>query len=387
MFAAPMASPLALPAEARRILELARRDRGAARSALAALPLDQQVELVCRTPVARRGELLDLAPEPEALVPALPEAELCFTLKAVGLSESAWLLEHATPEQLTTCVDLDAWKGDAPDRGALAAWLEAFAEAGEDTLLRAARSLDPELLVLELTQRAEVFAKPGGDDDWQPPDGAQTLEGVFWLRSRGDGDDLAALMELLEVLFREDYWFYFRLMQGAIWEVESETELWAERWREGRLQDLGFPPLDEALPIYAHLPRERLDALPEEARALDVEAWRLPVFAPQLPLVPDARQLVFRAGAELGAEERAAFLYALLGLANKVAVSQRMRLSDAASMPAAIERAAELASAGLAYLAERHARSAVELLRRVRLEHLFRVGANLRGERPAPPPA
>jgi hypothetical protein len=111
------------------------------------------------------------------------------------------------------------------------------------------------------------------------------------------------------------------------------------------------------------------------------------VFAPQLPLAPDARQLVFRAAADLEADERAAFLYALLGLANKVAVAGGMPLSDAASMPAAIERAAELASAGLAQLAERHARAPVELLRRVRLEHLFRIGANLRGERPAPRPA
>ena len=117
MFAAPMASLPALPAEARRILELARSDRGAATAAMAALPLDQQVELVCRTPVTRRGELIELAPEPEALVPALPEAELCFTLKAIGLEESAWLIEHATPEQLTTCVDLDAWKGDVPPKG------------------------------------------------------------------------------------------------------------------------------------------------------------------------------------------------------------------------------------------------------------------------------
>jgi hypothetical protein len=379
-----MASTPALPAEARRILELARRDRSAARDAVAALPLEQQVELVCRTPVTRRGELLDLVPEPEALVPALPEAELVFTLKAIGLEESSWLLEHATPEQLTTCVDLDAWKGEQPDRAALAAWLDAFAEAGEETLVRAARALDPELLVLELVQRAEVFAKPGGDDDWQPPDGAHTIEGVFYLRARGDYDDLASVLELLDALFRDDYWFYFRLMQGAIWELETENEVWAERWRAGRLQDLGFPPADEALPIYAHLAPERLGDLPETARALDVDAWRLPVFAPQLPVAPDARQLVFRAAAELDADERAAFLYALLGLANKVAVADGLPLSDAESTPAAIERAAELASAGLEHLAREHARAPVELLRRVPLEHLFRVGANLRGERPAP---
>jgi hypothetical protein len=100
-------------------------------------------------------------------------------------------------------------------------------------------------------------------------------------------------------------------------------------------------------------------------------------------VAPDARHLLFRAAAELEADERAAFLYALLGLANKVAVADGLPLSDAESTPAAIERAAELASAGLEHLAREHGLAAAELLRRVPLDRLFRVGANLRGERPA----
>ena len=44
--------------------------------------------------------------------------------------------------------------------------------------------------------------------------------------------------------------------------------------------------------------------------------------------------------AELADEDRAAFFYALLGLANAVAVADRMPLGDAESTPRAIERAA-----------------------------------------------
>jgi hypothetical protein len=39
---------------------------------------------------------------------------------------------------------------------------------------------------------------------------------------------------LLRTLFEEDYWTYFRLMQGALWELASDTEEWALRWRSGR---------------------------------------------------------------------------------------------------------------------------------------------------------
>ena len=377
-----------LPAPARRILDLARRDRAAARDAMSELSLDAQVELVCRTPVARRGELLDLARKPEALIPRMPEAELCFTIKAIGLGEAGWILEHATTEQLVAAVDLDAWALDAPNPIALVEWLEAAVTAGEPTLLRAAQALDPELIVLALRDRIEVWLKPSGDNDWEPPGQTRTLEGQFYWRARHEGDDLEALAKLMDALFREDYWLYFRMMQGTIWELDTETRVWAERWRTGRLEDLGFPPRDDAvLALYAHLRPEELAALPADARALEVDAWRLPVWQPELPVAADARHAVFRAAAELSAEDRGAFFYALLSLANAVAVADRMPLGEAESTPRAIERAAELASDGLEHLAGAHGLPEPEILRRIPLLRLYRIGANLRGESPPIDPA
>ncbi|MFI5215656.1 MAG: hypothetical protein ACHQ3O_03865, partial [Candidatus Limnocylindria bacterium] len=78
------------PHAARRILDLARKDRDAAQRALAVLPFVVQVELVCEAPVARRAAVLELLPEPERVIPLLPEAELCFTVKAAGLESAAW---------------------------------------------------------------------------------------------------------------------------------------------------------------------------------------------------------------------------------------------------------------------------------------------------------
>src|SRR5690606_6418336 len=139
-----------LPAQARRILELARRDRDEAKRALAALSVDEQVALVCETPVSRRGELMDLLPHPEAVVPRMPEAELCFTVKAIGLGDAAWLLAHATDDQMRAAIDLDAWRDDTPDTKQLGEWIGALREAGDEALLRAAHALDPELWMLWL---------------------------------------------------------------------------------------------------------------------------------------------------------------------------------------------------------------------------------------------
>lgn len=378
-----MVDQASLLPRARRLLELARGDPEAARRAIGELPLEAQVALVCETPLARRAELLELLPAPERVIPKIPEAELCFTIKAAGLADAPWILEYATPEQVVACIDLDAWSGMTPDREALDAWLDALAETESEAFLRSFRALDPEIAVLYLKGRIEILQKPS-DEDWQPPRGAQTLDGQFYFAARGEGDDIAAIVRLLSLLFQHDYWTYFRFMQGVVWELDSVNEEWSLRWRTGRLQDLGFPPWEEAMEIYHFLPPSERAALPEDARPLDVSEWHLPMWMPGLPATRDAEQLIFRTLALLEDEERRACFYAFIAVANKLAVADRMPLGDAESTPRAIEKAAHFISEGLAFVSAENRLEAVEVLRRVPLGRLFRVGANLDPERAKP---
>jgi hypothetical protein len=365
-------------AESRRILALARRDRNAARREIALLPVEDQVALVCETPLPARREVLDLLPTPEAVIPELPEAELCFTAKAIGLADAAWMLAHATPEQVVACVDLDAWSSEdlVPDRARLGAWMSALAQAGEEALLGAARSLDSELLVLWLKDRIEVWLKPN-DDDWEPAPGAQSLDGQFFFRARKEGDDLADLRMLLDVLFREDYWTYFRMLQGTTWELDTETEDWALRWRTGRLLDLGFPSWEEAMAIYGVLPEAALAELPAAAPAAEEFSWRLPIWMPRLPVSSASTHALYRALAGLGDAERRPQLLAFLSLANRVAVADRLPLGDADSIPVAVEKAAELVSRGLEHVAAVRGMAVTDVLRRSTMLRLFRVGFTL----------
>jgi hypothetical protein len=378
------AKPALIP-QSREILRLARQDKRAAEDAVASLSLDEQVFVVCDTPVALRARMLALTPAPEEVIPLLPEAELCFTAKAVGLSDAGWILEHATPGQLVASFDLDGWKGLEPDRAGLRGWLAVLAEAGEETLLRAAQALDPELIVLMLRDRVQVVLDPK-DDEWQPPPGAQTLEGQFYLIPNHPGDDLEDIIKLLRSLFVQDYWLYFRMLQGVIWELEWDLEEWALRWRTGRLEDLGFPSWDEAMRIYGFVRPEDRDRIPEEEGALDIEAWRLPVFLPDLPATIGESHSVFRAAAELSEEERRGFFYAFVAIANKVAVADRMPLGDAETLPKAIQAAAEVVSEGLEHVATTNGIGLTDALRRVGLDRLFRVGASLGGRKPPPRP-
>lgn len=369
--------------QARQILQLARRDKRAAEETVAALSLEDQVVLVCTAPLTLRERVLELTPAPEDVIPLLPDAELCFTAKAVGLWDAGWILEHATPEQLVTSIDLDGWTGLTPDHDNLRQWLAALGEVGNETLLRTARSLDPELIVLVLRDRVDVVLDPK-DEEWQAPAGAQTLEGQFYLIPKKSGDDLADVLKLLHAVFQEDYWLYFRMLQGVIWELPSDLEEWALKWRIGRLADLGFPSWEEAMRIYGYIRPSERDRIPDEKDPLDVREWQLPVFMPELPASVGQAHPVFQAAAELDDQERRGFFYSFVATANRVAVADRMPLGDPDTLTEAIEAAAVVVSQGLEHVAGRNALSLTETLRRVSLERLFRVGASLVGRKPPP---
>ena len=378
-------APIDVLSEAQRILKLARTDKRAAEQALAALELPVQVAIVCEAPAALRAKILGMLPEPEAAIPTLPEGEFVFSVKAVGLDDATWILEHATPRQLSSCFDLDAWNGLNPDRTSLAHWFAVIAEAGEETLLRATHAIDPEVLALHLRSKVQVMLDPK-NEEWQAPIGAQTLEGQFYFMALNEGDDIAPLVQLLHALFREDYWLYFRMMQSVMWELETELEESSLRWRTGRLADLGFPSWEDSMRVYGHLRPELRTVLAEQATIAPISEWDLPVWLPNLPAVTQNDHSLFRAVFELDDHERRVFFYSFVALANKVAVADRMPLGDAETLPKAIEKAATFASSGLEHIAEANATGLVEVLSRTTLEYMFRVGASLDPEAAHPPP-
>ena len=379
-----MTTPPTASTTIERILGLARKERAAATQAIQGMTLDQQVALVCDTPLSRRAETLELLPAPEAVIPLIPEAEFCFTVKAIGIEDAAWVLDHATPEQIVACVDLDGWRGATADRAAIDRWLDTLAMTTDESFLRSIRALDPELVVLFLKHRIQCFQKPDDDEGWQPPEGSQTVEGQFHFVAVREGDDLEPVVAMLRALFVADYWVYFRMMQGIIHELDIVNEEWALRWRTGRLEDLGFPPWDSAMAIYRFIRRDDRAAISDETTSFVMGKWHLPVWMPRLPASADHPYLLFRVFAQLDETERRSALYAFIALANKVAVADRLELSDAESTPIAIDKVADFASVGLEFISIKRGLDAADVLRRVPLQRLFSVGANLEPERAYP---
>ena len=104
-------APLAAELSGTELLRLSRGDRGGAKAALAAMSNEDLARACQDLRLELRDEFLMLVEHPEDIVPLLPEAELVQTVRAGGMSEAAWLLELATPEQRIAAFDLDCWTG------------------------------------------------------------------------------------------------------------------------------------------------------------------------------------------------------------------------------------------------------------------------------------
>ncbi len=371
-------SPAIIP-DARRLLTLARTDRRAADQALSALTTEQQATLVSGSPLSIRHRMIELLQDPEAVIPLLPEAEFCYTCRTIGLADAHWLLPMATEEQLVACLDLGAWSGLQVDATRLDEWIAALATSEDGTLVRAAQSADPELIVIYLRNHIDVtlMPSPQEDPDWSPPDRSQTLEGQFYFVAKNPNDDIAPLLALLHGLFQEDYWLYFRVIQAVREESATENEEWALRWRTGRLEDLGFPSWDSAMRIYGFLRPDRLTTISDGDEATNLEEVSLPIWISDLPGLQDDERALFRATRELEPDQRSRVYYDLIALANRIAVADRMELGDPDSLPIAIDKATRFASEGLEFVARENQLSLAETLRRVSIERLFRVGGNL----------
>lgn len=191
-------------------------------------------------------------------VQQLEPLEAYFVVKELGVESATPLLRHVSKNQLQAFVDLDCWRGDHPEADELDAWLAPFAAEGSPVLARAFLSLDEELQVVFLARSLRIFA----EREDEVPDRAvgvsrkTTPDQFFVLEVPQKSDREVDLFVLVEALYAEDVNEAFRLLTAARWELLSPLEEQAHRFRQGRLEDLGFPPRDEALALLSPPPRQ-----------------------------------------------------------------------------------------------------------------------------------
>ena len=317
----------------------------------------------------RRLDVILGAPDPGALVRSLPAEELYFLVRDLGLADAAELVQLASPEQFRSFLDLDAWRGTAPEPVRVLPWLRAARSGALRSDAAAARwrehlgALDPEMLSLVLLDVLRIHdLESDPDPEIQGDRFLRTPEGRYVVEFLVEGADYAAARALLDDLYAQDPLGAARLLESVRWDLRSELEESALRWRSGRLADLGYPDLQEALSWYARPP------------AAPAAAPGLPERPPGFFLAEFRRgSLLDRAAERLDPEAAGRFERQLLAAANAALVADAVDPADLAAVRRSVESARALLELGLEAAGSDEARAA-EALATTPLKRLFQQG-------------
>ena len=228
--------------------------------------------------LACRGERLLAAEDLAEEVADLEPLEAYYAVREIGLEQALPILLELSPEQLEACVDLDCWNRYDFAADSLDEWLTAFAQDGPESLARAFSSLDYVVQLLFLTQAVTVYDPDTDlvpeDDDENDPNRAMTPDGFYLLELKNEVALRTHPFTLLDTLYQYDSAAAHRLLSDIRVDLQTQIEEEALRFRNGRMQDLGFVAPDEASVLFSR-PSDQ-QPLPRATEPLEVAPSRLP---------------------------------------------------------------------------------------------------------------
>ncbi len=327
----------------------------------------RRAELVRRlTELAPRHRIDAMLEEVDgkALVRSLPAEDVYSTIIDVGLVDSTEIVQLATPAQFRTFVDLAAWQRDRIDPLEVLHWLRAARGDDDEEFINKVRSLDVE--VLELIFKKLVFIhdlEENPDVDTEGPT-MEMVEGKYLLEFRIDGVDEAALRRLTYDLTTSNPFELGRFIEAVRWEALTELEETAYQFRRARLEDLGFPPLEEAQKIFAWVDPSKVGAKAGAAKS---------------GLAQTTGYIDYVAAAFRGLDpvERQNLETEVRYLVNCALVADAAEPGDPAAIKRLSEHARDYLDLGLEHYTGGDADLATEVVRETTLRALFQVGFSL----------
>lgn len=201
------------------------------------------------------------------LVQSLPEEEVYFTIKEIGEQDALPIISLMSPEQYQFLLDLELWKGYELKPERIEHWLPILLSCEADAIERWLKTIDLDTLILILKKNIRIHIKNTDEPlDFKDEENFPfTLNGTYYIEVLNP-KFRDYIEKLLNYLSSIDFNFYLRLLDQVNWEIGTELEERAFRFREARLADKGFPTFDEALSLYQYLNPKILKIMLEEKK-------------------------------------------------------------------------------------------------------------------------
>ncbi len=326
---------------------------------------------------------------PEALVPRIDAQDFVRVARTLrDENRLDLLLGHATAEQLTSLMDLDAWQRDRVDVPQARTWLMLLArlyqamDKPRGALIDLMYDMDPEMWTLAMLPGTEVIDLDPEDDQsrdmahdqlshlrtWDTPDG-------FFVVGVPDDDFGQQALATIELVYQDDLDEGRKLLLSVQSGMYSQIEEDLRGWRQGRLADLGFVAWEEAMKLF--VPYDRDAAATEEPR--DFRYLDDPEGMLALPRWQTSG-LLARVIERLDAAEHGLRAREFLLLVSEVMAAQRFPAGDTSLQERAIHQTQATISLGLELLLTTDAEQPdpeaflAERVVAIGLRDIFRVG-------------
>lgn len=348
--------------------------------------LTENTGLKADKPQTRMMALLGSS-DPREAVEGLSPLAFHDLVHGVGLYEASDLVALASGEQVQACLDIDIWRKDHLSDEAMTVWLEALLNIEDEDFVRLITELDPEIISLILKRNIAVYASEDRNDEVQIPDEENHIvrkspDFTFWIAYPKDEEKAAVLQALVDRLYVtlgvERAWSVLEAMQ---WELPTDLEEKAYYFRNGRMQELGFPAYSEAAQIYAPVDVEKEAQKLRSTHAQALQAGTLQDGGKLYEALQSIEQShlhnAFLNQVLQHFEPLPLIKSQLLHLTNAVAIADGWDAANIEDYPEILLAAMSNINIGLEYLAQRDIEAACELLKTVPLKKIFTLGFNL----------
>lgn len=313
---------------------------------------------------------IDESDNPAPLVGQLPAHDLLFVWSEADKEKRADLMRLCTPEQARLLVDLTCWSDDRMDIAAVEELFEPLVEGGVAGAVMALDKMEDEVRTLVLARHVVVHQMENRNEPVPAADTSDLIsfpDGYYHVEVPHPELLSATQRTLFKALMYKPFEDYHKELECLRWELPSQLEDLAYRWRCGRLGDLGFLPYEEAVALLT--PRE----VEEVRRLASKDLPELPWTDFDMPVVfrqsfagddfldqvmsllmvttdPDEIERVLKLRAELGA------------MTSQFLTAVRVPLGDIEAVQGGIRMARDLCSLGLRLVSDHDVAAASRMM-------------------------